>query len=345
MHVMTLPSPSGLPISLLDRANSLTGATESEVLHGVIARAQRAEAWGYRRFWVAEHHGVPGIAGSAPALLMTAIAAATHHLRVGSGGVMLPNHQPLVVAEQAATLEALFPGRIDLGLGRSVGFTPAVRRALRRDKDAAQQFPEDLAELLAFLQGTAPFTARPQNHAATPVFVLATGQGLQWAAEAGLAVVVGGPSLFRRGTPEAPLATHQGLARYRRDFRPSPWCAAPHVIVSATLAVAETLEAARDLALPEAWALAQSRVAGEFRPLVPVAEIKALHDAGTLTARDQQRVAENLATGIHGTPGQVRHQVEELVAFTGADEVLVTGGMSDRPGQRRSDELVAELFA
>ncbi|WP_413542450.1 MsnO8 family LLM class oxidoreductase [Citricoccus nitrophenolicus] len=327
------PNPlSGLPVSLLDRANALAGVTESEVLHGVIARAQRVERLGYRRFWVAEHHGVPGIAGSTPTLLMTAVAGATERLRVGSGGVMLPNHQPLVVAEQAATLQALFPGRIDLGLGRSVGFTPAVRRALRRDRDAAQRFPEELAELLTYLGGTAAFTARPQDHAATPVFVLATGQGLRWAAEAGLAVVVGGPSLFQRGTPDAQVTEHQGLARYRRDFRPSRWFPTPYVIASATLAVADTPQAARDLVLPEAWAL------------VPVAEIKALHDAGSVTARDEQRVAENLATGIHGTPEQVRRQVEELVAFTGADEVLVTGGMSDRAGQRRSDELVAELF-
>lgn len=345
MPVMTSRSLSGLPVSLLDRANSLAGLTEAEVLHGVVARARRAEALGYRRFWVAEHHGVPGIAGSAPTLLMTAIAAATEGLRVGSGGVMLPNHQPLVVAEQAATLQALFPGRIDLGLGRSVGFTPAVRRALRRDKDAAQQFPEDLAELLGFLGGSAPFTARPQDHGATPVFVLATGQGLRWAAEAGLAVVVGGPSLFRRGTPEAPLAEHEGLARYRRDFRPSRWFPTPYVVVSATLAAADTPEAARDLVLPEAWALAQSRVAGEFRPLEPVAEIQALLDAGSVTERDRQRIAEHLASGIHGTPEHVRRQVEALVAFTGADEVMVTGGMSDLAGQRRSDELVAGLFA
>lgn len=340
------PNPlSRLPVSLLDRANALAGVTESEILHGVIARAQRVERLGYRRFWVAEHHGVPGIAGSTPTLLMTAVAGATERLRVGSGGVMLPNHQPLVVAEQAATLQALFPGRIDLGLGRSVGFTPAVRRALRRDRDAAQRFPEELAELLTYLGGTAAFTARPQDHAATPVFVLATGQGLRWAAEAGLAVVVGGPSLFQRGTPDAQVTEHQGLARYRRDFRPSRWFPAPYVVVSATLAVADTPQAARDLVLPEAWALAQSRVAGEFRPLEPVAEIQALLDAGSVTARDEQRVAENLASGIHGTPEQVRRQVEALVAFTGADEVMVTGGMSDLAGQRRSDELVAGLFA
>ncbi|WP_313815889.1 MsnO8 family LLM class oxidoreductase [Citricoccus sp.] len=339
---MTSHPATSLPVSVLDRANAIEGATESEVLTGVIARAQRAEQLGYSRFWVAEHHGVPGIAGSSPTLLMSAIAGATDRIRVGSGGVMLPNHQPLVVAEQTATLQALFPGRIDLGLGRSVGFTPAVRSALRRDKEAAQRFPEDLTELLGFLGSTGPFTARPQDHAATPVFVLATGQGLRWAAEAGLAVVVGGPSLFQRDGE----AGHEGLARYRRDFRPSPWFAEPSVIVSVNLAVAETREAARDLALPEAWALAQSRVKGEFRALEPVAGIRARlrGDAGSVTDRDRRRVGENLASGIHGTPDEVHEAVRSLVDFTGADELLATGGMSDPAGQRRSDELVAELF-
>ncbi|NUL47262.1 MsnO8 family LLM class oxidoreductase [Cellulosimicrobium funkei] len=340
---MTSHSAISLPVSLLDRANTVEGVSEAEVLQGVIARAQRAEELGYTRFWVAEHHGVPGIAGSAPTLLMTAIAAATDRLRVGAGGVMLPNHQPLVVAEQAATLQALFPGRIDLGLGRSVGFTPAVRAALRRDQEAAQLFPQDLAELLAFLGGTAPFTARPQDHAATPLFVLATGRGLRWAAEAGLAVVVGGPSLYQRRGETG----HEGLARYRRDFRPSPWFAEPYVIVSANLAVADTREAARDLVLPEAWALAQTRVKGEFRALEPAGSIRARlrGDAGTLSDRNRRRVEENLASGIHGTPDEVREAVESLVDFTRADELLVTGGMSDPAGQRRSDELVAGLFA
>lgn len=334
-------TPLPVPLSILDRANSLEGSTEAEVLHGVIARAQRAETLGINRFWVAEHHGVPGIVGSTPTLLMTAIAAATQHIRVGSGGVMLPNHQPLVVAEQAATLESLYPGRIDLGLGRSVGFTPAVRAALRRDKDAAAEFPQDLAELLGFLNGTAAFTARPRNVAATPVFVLATGRGLSWAARAGLGVVVGGPSLFPAADQAA--ARHEGIGRYHRDFRPSAWFDEPYVIASANLAVAETTEEARELVLPEAWALAQSRVAGEFRPLEPVAQVQSRYDDGSLTDRDRRRVSDHLATAIYGTASEVRERLERLLAFTGADEILATGGMSDVAGQLRSDELLAQI--
>ena len=335
------PDADRLPLSILDRANTRAGAGEPAALQAVVERAQRAERLGFTRFWVAEHHGVPGIAGSTPTVLMAAIAARTSTLRVGSGGVMLPNHQPLVVAEQAATLEALFPGRIDLGLGRSLGFTPAVRRALRTDRDAARRFPEDLEELLSFLRGTAAFTARPATGAATPPFVLATGQGLATAARAGLAVVVGGPSLFEREGRR----THPGLERYREQFRPSPWHAEPYVIASVNVAVADSRAAARRLLLPEAWALARSRSQGEFRALQDVDDVVArLHGEG-VTARDRQRVTENLDRSIHGTPDEVRAGIANLVAFTGADEAMVTGGMSDTEGQRRSDELLAGMAA
>lgn len=173
---------AGFPISILDRANNREGSTPAQALNAVIERARRAEELGYHRFWVAEHHAVPGIAGSTPTLLMAAIASRTERIRVGSGGVMLPNHQPLVVAEQAATLQALFPGRIDLGLGRSVAFTPAIRAALRQGKDAAERFGEDLAELLAYLGGTGAITARPPDRGATAPFVLAMGRGQEYAA-------------------------------------------------------------------------------------------------------------------------------------------------------------------
>lgn len=165
------------PVSLLDRANTVAGQPESATLRRVVERAVGAEHLGYRRFWVAEHHAVPGIAGSAPAVLLAAVASCTDTMRVGSGDAMLPSHQPLVVAEQFATLQALFPGRVDLGVGRSLGFTPAVRAALRQGKDAAERFEADIGQVLAFLSGTAPVTARPQDRSATPVFVLATGQG------------------------------------------------------------------------------------------------------------------------------------------------------------------------
>lgn len=328
---------SDIALSLLDRAATRRGSTEAEALARVLDRAQRAEELGYHRFWVAEHHGVPGIAGSAPAVLMAAAAARTRRIRIGSGGIMLPNHQPLVVAEQAATLQALHPGRIDLGVGRSLGFTGAVRDALRTGKEDADRFGDDLAELLAHLSGTAPVTARPRDHAATPVFVLATGAGVDVAARAGLAVVLGGPALFRPG-PEGAAAV---LERYRERFRPSSWWPEPHVVVSANVAVAGTREAARRLLLPEARALAASRTRGEFPPLEPAGPA----DPEVLPDRERRLVEESLAASVHGTAPEVRAGLEQLVARTGADELLVTGGAYDLAAQADSDRRLAALFA
>ncbi|WP_104116759.1 MsnO8 family LLM class oxidoreductase [Arthrobacter sp. B1805] len=321
-------------VSILDRAQSRFGSSEADTLKGVSERARRAEELGYRRFWVAEHHGVPGIAGAAPAVLAAAIASRTTTIRIGTGGIMLPNHQPLVVAEQAATLAALFDDRFDLGVGRSLGFTQAVRAALRTGKEGADRFEEDVAELLAFLSGRASVTARPQDGGRTPVFVLATGQGVDIAARAGLAVVLGGPALFRRPDP--------ALERYRASFRPSRWWNRPHVVVSLNVAVAGTTAEARQLLEPEARALAVSRTKGYFPPLEP----SAAEPLGTRSeARVEALVEESLATAVYGTPDEVERQLTDLQGRTGADELLVSGGMFDLDGQARSDELVAELSA
>lgn len=317
-------------VSLLDRAQSRLGQPDADVLRGVVSRAQRAETLGYHRFWVAEHHGVPGIVGSAPTVLAATVIAGTTTIRVGTGGIMLPNHQPLVVAEQAATLALLSGERFDLGVGRSVGFTQAVRSALRAGAEDADRFGDDIDEMLAFLSGSAPITARPQVPGRLPVFVLATGQGLEVAARAGLAVVMGGPALTR--------SRNEALERYREAFRPSPWWDRPHVSVSLNVAVADTSGAARDLLLPEARALAVSRTKGFFPPL----------DADTTsvtTTREEAFAGEALAGSIHGTPAEVRQHLVDLRARTGADELMVSGGMVDVEGQRRSDELLADLAA
>lgn len=327
---------SQIPVSILDRANAREGQSEIDALHAVVDRAQRAEKLGYHRFWVAEHHGVPGIAGSAPTLLMASIAARTERIRVGCGGVMLPNHQPLVVAEQTGTLEALYPGRIDLGLGRSVGFTPAVRAALRQDKEAAGRFEADLAELLSYLSGAAAITARPFNDSATPAFVLATGQGIDIAARAGLAVVLGGPVLFDRGG----AAARQVLDRYHENFRPSSWFQRPLVLISANIAVAESTGAARTALLSEAWAMAQARTRGEFPPLPPPAQIQ----EDKFTARERSLVEQNLAGAIYGTAKEVAGQLEFLLDRTAADELLVSGAVYDAGVRVDSDARLAALF-
>ncbi|BAL88348.1 putative luciferase-like monooxygenase [Actinoplanes missouriensis 431] len=321
-------------LSLLDRSRTRAGETETAALRGTVARASHAEQNGYDRFWVAEHHGVPGIAGAAPAVLLTAVAGATSRIRLGSAGVMLPHHQPLVVAEQFATLSAFAPGRVDLGLGRSPGFTPPVRRALRQgDND----FAADIAELRGFLGGTADVTLHPQPDGPVPLHVLATGTGLRVAAEAGLPVIVGGPLLGIGGDPGPGL---EALAGYRRDFRPSAQQAEPRVAVSLDVLIADTAEEAAELILPEAWAMASSRTTGVFPPLEPVAEVRAARK----TARQQQYVEQTVAAAIIGTAGRVESRLAELIERTGAVEVVAAGSTFDRAALDASDTSLAAMF-
>ncbi|MCZ2804288.1 MsnO8 family LLM class oxidoreductase [Modestobacter sp. VKM Ac-2983] len=284
-----------MQLSLLDRARTRAGEPDAAALAGTVARAARAEQLGYDRFWVAEHHGVPGVAGSAPAVLLAAITGRTTTLRLGSAGVMLPHHQPLVVAEQFAILSALAPGRVDLGLGRSPGFTAPVRRALRSTDE--QDFAGDLAELRAFLTGSAEITAYPRPTTAVPMYVLATGQGLQVAAELGLPV-------------------------------------------SLDVLVADTAAEATDLLLPEAWAMASARTTGVFRPLEPVAGIR----ARTLSPRQQQYVEQTAAAAIAGTPAQVASRLAELVDRTGAAELVASSSTHDRAALAASDAALAGLL-
>ncbi|GAA2677339.1 methylene-tetrahydromethanopterin reductase [Actinoplanes palleronii] len=320
-------------ISLLDRSRSRAGEAETVALRGTVSRARHAERLGYQRFWVAEHHGVPGIAGAAPAVLLAAITGATSTIRLGSAGVMLPHHQPLVVAEQFATLSAFAPGRVDLGLGRSPGFTPPVRRALRQvDRD----FAADLAELRGFLDGTAEITLHPRPEGAVPLHVLATGSGLRVAAELGLPVIVGGPLLGVAGDPEPGRAA---LAEYRRAFRPSAQQPVPRVAISLDVLVADTAAEAAELLLPEAWAMARSRTTGVFPPLEPVAAVR----SGSRTSREQQYLEQVAAAAITGTPAGVESRLAELIERTGAAEVVAAGSTFDREALAASDAAVAAM--
>lgn len=296
---------TSIPLSLLDRSRTRKGESDAAALHRTIAQARRAEALGYHRFWVAEHHGVPGVANSSPAVLLAAMGAATDSIRIGSGGVMLPNHAPFLVAEQFLMLEALHPGRVDLGVGRTLGFTPAVRRALRTEAPAAERFADDLAELRSVLAGTAPVTARPVAGPPPQVFVLAMQRGLDFAGEAGLPAVVGG-SLLRNS---------DALAKYRESAGNDAY-----LIVSADIMIAETRERARQLLLPEAWAMARSRETGEFGPLESVESVLSQHP----TPRQQARVNDWLSGAIYGDSAAVAAELKELIVRTGANEVMST---------------------
>ncbi|MGV9454912.1 LLM class flavin-dependent oxidoreductase [Streptomyces sp. NPDC003635] len=306
--------------SVLDRSRTREGHTTAEALRDTVALAREVEGLGYHRVWVAEHHGVPGVAGSAPTVLAAAVAAATRTIRVGTGGVMLPNHRPLVVAEQFGVLESLFPGRIDMGLGRSVGFTGGVRKALGRDKDDAEDFAGQLDELLGWFRGTSPtgVHARPAEGLTVPPFVLAMGEGADIAARAGLPMVIGD----LRNRPKM----RRGIDHYRANFRPSPWAAEPYVVISGTIAVAATPEEARRLLVPEAWSMAYSRTHGTFPPLPPAERVEAL----TMTAKERGFYEQGLAGHIAGTEEQVADELEILLKETGAQEILVTTSTYDR---------------
>lgn len=332
------PSPNEggswlMRVSLLDRSRTRSGESDAETIATTVERAVRAEELGVHRFWTAEHHAVPGIASAAPAVLLAAIGARTRSIRLGTGGIMVPNHSPLVIAEQALLLEALSPRRIDLGLGGSLGFTAPIRRALGRTALREGEYPADVEQIQRYLSGRAGITARP-SVGPPPVFLLAVQGGLSLAAELGLPAVVGGPV----------LRDPDRLAAYFEDFRPSPTAPAPYLMVSVDIAVAETAERARDLLLPEAWAFADSRDVGEFRALQPVEEVRRLLSDSS-SAKKVKAVNDAMAGAIAGTPDQVADSLTDLLERTGASEVLASVSTYDRDAVRRTDEFLASLQA
>ncbi len=304
----------------------------ARALRDTVAFAAGIERLGYHRFWVSEHHGVPGVAGSAPTVLAAAVAGATSRIRVGTGGVMLPNHRPLVVAEQFGVLEALHPGRIDMGLGRSVGFTGGVRDALGQGKDAADGFAAQVRELLGFFTGEHGYPgvhAYPAEGLRVPPFLLATGSGADLAAELGLPLVIA-PVRGERALAEA-------VTRYRDGFRPSAWALEPYVVVSSAIAVADSAADARRLLVSEAWATVYSRSHGVFPPLDPPSDVLAT----PMTDRERRRLEETLDGQISGTPAEVRDRLGALIEAAGADEVLATTAAYDQSARLDSFAALA----
>ena len=326
--------PSVPPLSVLDLAPVPQGATPADALHRALDLARHAERWGYRRYWLAEHHNMTGIASAATAVAVGYVAAGTTTIRVGSGGVMLPNHAPLVIAEQFGTLETLYPGRIDLGLGRAPGTDGRTLRALRRDPDAADSFPQDVMELQALLGPSRPgqaVHAIPGAGTNVPIWILGSSLfGAQLAAMLGL------PYAF--ASHFAPAALDDALAIYRERFRPSAQLDRPHAAVLANVICADTDAEARRL-----FTSAQQSFTGLLRgtrgqlPL-PVEDI----DATWLPAEAAQ-VGAMLACSLVGSPATVSDGLARLAARTGADELVAVAAIHDHRARLRSYELLASV--
>jgi luciferase family oxidoreductase group 1 len=310
-------------------------SSASAALAASTALARRAEELGFRRYWVAEHHGMPGIASSAPAVLVAHLAAATSTIRVGSGGVMLPNHQPLVVAEQFGMLDALHPGRIDLGIGRAPGTDPRTARALRRGTDplGADDFPAQLGELTAYFRGDGPVLAVPARGQRPALWLLgSSGYSAQVAGLLGL------PFAFAHHFSGE--NTLPALALYREAFRPSAVLDAPYAMIAASVLAADTDAGARRLAMPGALQFLRLR---QGRPgLVPTVEEALAHP---YTEQERAFVEDRLAGQVIGSPATVRDGVRELVRRTGVDELMVVTSTHDPADRLRSLELLAAAVA
>ena len=330
--------PRRPPLSVLDLATVAKGTTAAEALGDTVRIAQVAESLGYTRLWVAEHHGMASVASSAPAVLIAHLACATSTIRVGSGGVMLPNHSPLVIAEQFATLEALHPGRIDLGLGRAPGSDPATARALRRNGGGdADSFPQDVVELINYLiDSDGPPTQpapMPGRGYLPQVWIL--GSSLFGAQLAGL---LGLP--FAYAYHFSAGMVDEALARYRANFRPSYALDAPHVMVTAPVLCADSEEEARYLAGPSALTMLQLRT-GRPGPVVTPEEAAAY----PFTPQERAIVADATANHIVGDPAQVRRGLDALVERTGADGIMLSTRAHSFAVRARSLTLTSEVWS
>ncbi len=326
-----------VPLSVLDLAPVARGASAGEALRHTTELARRTEELGYRRFWVAEHHNMPAIASSAPAVLLAHLAAHTATIRLGSGGVMLPNHAPLVVAEQFGTLEALHPGRIDLGIGRAPGTDQVTALALRRTVEglSAEGFPRELADLTNYFTGDepGPITATP-GHGLRPEIWLLGSSGFS----AQLAGLLGLPFSFAHHF--SAQNTLPALALYRQSFRPSRWLERPYAMVAVNAVCADTDERAEWLAGPAALSFLRLR-AGRPEPLATPEEAAAY----PYTELEREFVLQRREGQATGSPETVARQLGDLVARTGADELMLTTLVYDVADRVRSYELIAERVA
>ncbi|WP_330175690.1 LLM class flavin-dependent oxidoreductase [Streptomyces sp. NBC_01498] len=342
----TAPGSAPVPLSVLDLVTVGSGSTARESLRTSVGIARLAERRGYHRHWVAEHHSMPGVASSSPAVILAHLAAHTERIRLGSGGVMLPNHAPLVIAEQFGTLEALAPGRIDLGLGRAPGTDGATAAALRRTdrpNEGADDFPQQLAELTRFLDDDFPdghpyarIHAVPgpvQGPAARPPVWLLGSSGFS----ARLAAVLGLPFAFAHHF--SAQNTVPALDLYRESFRPSAVLDAPYAVIGVAALAADDESEARRQVLTGALSMLRLRTG---RPgLVPTPEEA---EAYSFSPQERDFVDGWLANIVHGTPDAVRAGLDGLQKRTGADELMLTTNAHGGEARLRSYGLIADAY-
>lgn len=320
-----------VPLSVLDLALIGPGETARESFDASVETARHAETWGYRRIWYAEHHNMSSIASSATSVLIAHVAAHTEKIRLGAGGIMLPNHAPLMIAEQFGTLETLHPGRIDLGLGRAPGSDQKTMRALRRDPSSADSFPQDVLELQAYLAGKSRIPgidAIPGKGTDVPLYIL--GSSLFGAK---LAAMLGLPYSF--ASHFAPNALEDAVAIYRREFKPSDQLAEPHVIAALNVIAADTTSEALDAFQQTKRQRVNLLLARDRKFTDEEADMVLESPAG-------QQVLQMTKYSAVGTPAEVKDYVDDFAKHADADELIVASSAPHREGRLRSLQLLAE---
>ena len=323
-----------IPLSILDLSPIVEGGTAAESLRHSLDLAQHAEQWGYRRFWVAEHHNMPGVASTATAVLIAYIAGGTSTIRVGSGGVMLPNHSPLVIAEQFGTLESLYPDRIDLGLGRAPGTDQRTARALRRNSGSSgDTFPQDLMELMSYFRGDDPNAVRavPAIGLEIPIWLLGSSTF-----SATLAAELGLPFAF--ASHFAPDQLFEAIETYRDRFKPSPTLAQPYLMVGVNIFASDTDEEARRL-MTSLQQVFLSLVRGAPKPLQP--PVDTMDDLWS--PEERSYISRMTRVSAVGRPERVRSLLDSILAQTDADELILTSHVFDHAARLRSFEIAAEV--
>jgi luciferase family oxidoreductase group 1 len=323
-------------LSVLDLAPIVQGSDAATAFRNSLDLAQHAERLGFNRFWLAEHHGMPGIASAATSIVISHVAAGTSTIRVGAGGIMLPNHSPLLIAEQFGTLASLYPGRIDLGLGRAPGSDVATARALRRDPMAAEAFPQDVAELMEYFHpsgGGPRVRAVPGEGLDMPIWILGSSLfGAQLAAAFGLPFAFAGHF--------APRLLTQALEIYRTNFRPSARLDRPYAMVGVAVIAADSDAEARLLFTSVQQSFVALRRGGPIQLPPPLADYER-----SLTPLDHHALGDTLSTAIVGGPEMVQQGLDDLVERTSADEVIIATQIYDHAARLRSFEIVMSRLA